>query len=413
MGGFISKAQVENLFNERGQPTSQQVGKLAEVSYDVGLLRPVIQNDGRVYCYLRTGKPKTGKDGGIIRNAKGHPIPERQWVPAERLVNRGLLSTLAINAALPYQAWQRIDTSILTATRKRLQAWTDLAGANTYGGFDGMGVTGLIRDTMTDAGGARVDMDTLSNDLNDAPLFTPDILPLPVIHAGFQLSERRLAVSRNTGMPLDTTMATQAGERCAETLEDMTIGVTDFSGVTISNTTTFDTNAIYGYRNHPDVITKTDVTASSSFVAETFLTDVIAMIELARAQNYFGPFVLYYSTSWDQYMNYDYWVFETSGGAAPTKTVRQRVMELTQISRMQMLDRYSSTDELLLVGLGDDSIRAVDGMDWTTVQWEENGGARLVYRVMGIKVPEIRSRFIGTSVTASARKAPIVKGTTS
>lgn len=399
--GFIDKAEVDFITN--GQPDGAVADRLAQVNYDAGLLRPMVMDDGKKYCWVANGRMTTNK--------QGKSVPTRDAIPITRLINSGMIPATFNASALPYQAWQAIDKAVIRATRERLNAWNDLVAANLYSGFNGMAVTGLIKDTMTDPGDAKVDLDTLSDDLSDAPLYTPDILPLPIIHAGFQLSQRRLAVSRNTGTPLDTTMAEACGRRCAETLEKMTIGVTDFSGLTIGGSD-FTNKGIYGFRTQPDRITKTDVTASGSFVASTFVDEIIAMKELARAQRYYGPFVLYYSTSWDQYLARDYYATVTAAGVvAPTKTVLERVTQIAGITRVQMLDLFSNTDELLLVQMNSDTVRAVDGMDWTTVQWEEHGGAKIVFRVMGIKVPDLRSQYSGTSTTS--RTSGIVHGTTS
>jgi len=341
-------------------------------------------------------------------------VPVREAIPIPRLINSGMVPPTFNASALPYQAWQTVDRAVIRASRDRLIAWADLAAANTFGGFNGMATTGLIKDTVTDAGDAKVDMDTMSNDLNDAPLVTSDILPLPITHAGFTLSQRRLAVSRNTGMPLDTTMAEQAGRRVAETIEKMTIGITDYSGLTIGGSSTFTNRGIYGFRTQPDRITKTDVTASASFVPSTFLSEVLAMKELARAQKFFGPFNLYYSTTWDQYLDRDYYMQSSAVGITDvSKTVRQRIEMINGINKIQMLDFFTSTDELVLVQMTSDTVRAVDGMDFTTVQWEDQGSARISFRVMAIKVPDLRSQYIGTDTTEADRKCGVVHGTTS
>jgi len=411
--GFVDRVELDFITN--GRPEGAVGQHLSEVNFYPGFLRPVIMDDGKKYCLIANGRTKQAKndDGSLVKNSDGTAkmVADREPIPLQRLINNGLCPPTFNASALPYQAWQRIDSAVMRASRQRLSAWNDLVAANVYGGFNGMAVTGLIKDTMTDPGDAKVDMDTLSNDLSDSPLFTPDIVPLPIIHAGFELSQRRLAVSRNSGMPLDTSQAEACGRRCAETLEKITIGYTDFSSLVIGSSTDFTNRGIYGFRTQPDRITKTDVTASGSFSAETFVQQVIAMKELARAQNFFGPFALYYSTTWDQYLARDYYVITTSGAAAPTMTVLQRVEQISGIQRVAMLDFFTNTDELLLVQMTSDTVRAIDGMDWTTVQWEEQGGARIIFRVMGIKVPDLRSQYVGTST--SSRKCGIVHGTTS
>jgi len=411
MAGFVDLVEVDLIVNGRPEgrvATSMMNGQYeteARVGFDYGLLRPVVEGDGKKYLIVNTGRKD--KEGKVVR----------KHVPLQTFINNGMVPFTFNASALPYQAWQRIDAAVLKASRDRLNAWNDLAAANTYGGFDGMAITGLLKDTMTDFGDAKVDMETLTDDMSDSGLYQPDILPLPIIHAGVVLPQRRLATSRNAGTPLDTTSIEQCGTRCSETLEKMTIGITDFSGVKIAQSQqvasadVFTNQGIYGFRTQGDRITKTDVTASASFVAETFLNEVLAMIELARAQKIHGPFVLYYSTAWDQYLDRDYFVYKTSGGAAPSQTVRQRVTQIEKIQRVAMLDMFTSSDELLLVQMTSETVRAVNGMEFVTVQWTEDGGAKIMLRVMGIKVPDLRSQYVGTST--SSRKCGIVHGTTS
>ncbi len=422
MAGFIEQAEVDLIINGQGH------GSLAEgvaggrfavedrVGFDPGILRPVIQTDGRKYCKIKTGhtvRNTKGKQDYVENRAEGEQVPESKYVPLQTLINNGVVPQTFNSSALTHDTWQKIDRVVLKASRERLDAWNDLATANTFGGFDGMAITALIKDTMTDPGDAKVDMDTLSDDFNDAPIFTPDILPLPIIHAGATISQRRMAQSRNGGLPLDTTMLESSGRRVAETLEKMTIGVDDFSGLVIGNDTTYTNNGIYGFRTQPDRIEKTDITASASFVAETFVKEIIAMIELARAQNFFGPFVLYYSTSWDQYLARDYYVFADTGYAAsPTMTVLQRVEQIRKIQRVASLDLFSNTDELLLVQMTSETVRAVNGMEFTPVMWTKDGGAQTMLRVMGIKVPDLKSQYIGQSTTVTDRVCGIVHGTT-
>ena len=421
MAGFIDQAEIDLVTNGVGQGEIAQdiaSGRFTvenKVGFDPGLLRPVIQTDGKKYCRVKTGRSvpnKKGNNSYVANKADGIMIPESRYIPLQTLINNGTVPFTYNASALTYEAWQRIDTAVLKASRSRLNAWNDLASTNTYGGFDGMSVTGLIRDTMTDPGDAKVDMDTISDDFSDHPLHNPDILPLPIIHAGSTISQRRLAMSRNGGMPLDTTLVEASGRRCAETLEKMTIGVIDYSGLAIGDDTTFGNNGIYGYRTQPDRVTKTDITASASFVPSTFVDEVIVMVELARAQNFYGPFVLYYSNSWNQYMGQDYYRQVTAAGITDVSiTIKERLEKIPEISRVAALDLFTSTDELLLVQMTSETVRAVNGMEFTPIQWTKDGGAQTMLRVMGIKVPDLRSQYVGTST--SIRKCGIVHGTTS
>ena len=92
------------------------------------------------------------------KNEEGKEVPEREAIPMDRLVSNGLVPPAFNASALPYLAWQQIDRAVIQATRDRLAAWNDLVAANTYSGFNGMAVTGLVKDSMTDPGDAKVDM---------------------------------------------------------------------------------------------------------------------------------------------------------------------------------------------------------------------------------------------------------------
>ncbi len=427
MSGFIDQAQVDLIVNGQGRGeiaqgiTGGQFTLEHRVGFDPGILRPVIQNDGNRYCLIKTGRTVANKPGeaGYVANKKnGEQVPESRYIPLQTLINNGTIPFTFNTSALEHDTWQRIDRAVIRASRNRLNAWNDLAAANTYGGFDGMSITGLIKDTMTDPGSAKVDMETLSDDFSDHPLFTPDILPLPIIHAGASISQRRLAQSRNGGLPLDTTLIEAAGRRCSETLEKMTIGIEDFSTLTIGATEVpaFSNTGIYGFLTHPDNMGSIP-TAPGSFDPATLLSDVLAMIELMRAQNFFGPFVLYYGTAWDQHMSKDYYVsIETANGtgmAAPTQTMLQRLNQIQSISRIAMLDNLTGStynDRLILVQMTSETVRAVNGMEFTTVQWTKDGGSQTMLRVLGIKVPDLRSQFVGTSTTVADRVCAVVDG---
>lgn len=425
MAGFIDQAEVDFITNGVGEGalamdmTSGRYSLEPTVGFDPGIIRPVIQSDGKKYCRIKSGRMVTNKKGDtsyLPAKPEGAQVSESKYIPLQRLINNGTVPFTFNVSALPYLTWQLIDRAVLRASRDRLNAWNDLAAANTFSGFDGMAITGLIRDTMTDPGDAKVDMDTLSDDMNDHPLIATDILPLPIIHAGASISQRRLAQSRNGGIPLDTTLIEASGRRVAETLEKMTIGITDFSSTVAgqSQVPAFSNKGIYGFRTQPDRMTKVDVTVSASFVAETFVNEVREMVELARAQKFYGPFVLYYSTSWNQHMSKDYVVGTSAQGYTTVNmTVRKRVEMENEISRVAMLDMFTSTDELLLVQMTSETVRAVVGMEFITVQWSKDGGAETRLRVLGIKVPDLRSQFVGQSTTVADRVCGIVHGTTS
>lgn len=406
MLGYIDPTQVEFITN--GRPGGEITQGMARVGYDPGLMRPWYDGDGTRYVDVLTGKM-------VFNEKTKREEPERDVVPLQNFINNGMIPPVFNASALPHDAWKRIDRAVIKASRERMRAWADIAAANTYGGFDAMGVTALIRDTMTDPGQATVSMSPSDEGQGDAPLFTPDILPLPFTHSGFHLDGRQMTQSRNSGMPLDTTLAEACSRRVSEAIEKMTIGITDLSGMKMGSSSDYTNRGIYGFVTHPDRITKTDLTATSGWTdgssAQTMVSEIIAAVQLARNQNFNGPYVLYHSTNLAEYLDKDYYTLTTSGAAAPSKTVRDRLLMLEGITAVRQLDFLSTTDVFVLVQMTSDTVRAVNGMDIRTVQWPEKGGLQVNFKVMACHVPDIRSQYIGDST--SSRKAGIVHITTS
>lgn len=388
---------------------SGEVGEgLQSVRFDPGLLRPYFNERGQKCAAVATGR--------MVTNAQGRQVPERQEMTINELRNMGVDSPVFNATALRKEEWLMLDTAVHRAARLRLRAWADLAGANTFGGFNGMSKMVLEYETMSDPSEAMVDMDGLGEGRNDAPVFQLEGLPLPITHSGFWFSQRKLAISRNTGTPLDSVMAEAAGRRVAEMVEKTTIGVE--TGVTYGGNSTQvggygRTSQVYGYTNFSARLTKTNVTAPTAggYTPANTLSDVLAMRQQLYSNKFYGPFMLYHSNDWDTYLDNDYYVTITSGAVAPVKTLRQRLREIEGITDVRRLDYLASSATafsaapdyitsanaftLILVQMTPDVVRAVNGMDLTVVQWESQGGMRLNFKVMCIWVPQLAADYYG------------------
>jgi hypothetical protein len=322
------------------------------------------------------------------------PIYENHLIA--NLRSRGIDSPVFNATTLVKDQWKMIDQVVTKESRKRLSAWADLAAANTYGGFNGMSKTILETDAMSDPGEAMVDMDALTEGRNDTPLYARNGLPLCITHSDFYVSLRELEVSRTSGSPLDLTKAESAGRRVAETVEKTVIGTE--TGLTYGDSTDYArTSQVYGYTNFPSRNTKTDLTAptAAGWTPETTLNEVLTMRQLLYGDNFTGPYVLYVSSDWDQYLDGDYYAKATSGMVAPTQTLRQRLEAIKGITAVKTLDFFTDTFSMVMIQMTSDVARAVLGMDITTMQWESMGGLRINFKVMCIMVPQIRSTYSG------------------
>lgn len=354
--------------------------------FDPGLLRPYIDQNGQKCVTINTGRSKFNKEAN-----RYEPIFEQ--VRIRDLIANDVESPVFNATSLRKDEWISLDTVVIREARKRLRAWSDLSAANSYGGFNGMSKMVLEHETMSDPGEAKVDMDGLAEGRTDSPLFQLEGLPLPITHADFWFSKRRLSISRNSGSPLDTAMGEAAGRRVAETIEKTLIGVQ--TGVTYGASGDYSqTSKVYGYTNYPDRITKSDLTAPTGTNGATVYSEFLAMRELLYAQNFYGPFMVYTSSNWDQYLDQLYSTSEPSAG-----TLREMLLKIDGIRDIRRLDYLpaasGATFQVVFVQMTSDVARAVNGMDITTVQWESKGGMQLNFKVMAIMVPQIRSTFSG------------------
>lgn len=355
--------------------------QLAGCHFDPGLMRPYLDDNGVRCCTVNTGQ--------FAVNQQGVLAPVYEKVRVKDLMDNGINLPVYNATTLRKDEWLQIDRVVLRAARQRLRAWADLAAANTYGGFNGMSKMLLEHETMSDPGEAIVDMDGLTEGRRDAPRFQLEGLPLPITHSSFWFSSRRLATSRNTGTPLDTTMAEASARRIGETLEQTLIGTQ--TGMTYGNAADYGrTPTVYGYTNFTPRITLSTMTAPDGTNGPAVLTSWLALRDLLYDANFYGPFMAYTSTDYDQYLDNLFSTTEPSAG-----TLRSRLLQIDGISGIRRLDYLTSTFTVILVQMTPDVARAVNGMDITTVQWESKGGMQMNFRIYTIQVPQLRADFNG------------------
>lgn len=348
--------------------------QLSQYRYEPGMMRPYINNRNERVVSIVTNRDEAGK-------------PIRSEIPVGEFLNRGIHVN---TATLLRDEWARLDGVVTRVSRERLKAWAELSAAVPYGGFDGMANPFIEYETMDDPLEAFVDMEAMTEGRNDAPKFGLQGMPLPITHADYWISKRRLLRSRSGRMPLSTVMAEAATRRVAERIEDTLIGVS--TGVVMSpagaNAYT-NPSAVYGYLSIPQRLTKSDMTrpTAGGYTPKKTVDELIVARELMVAAGFYGPYVVYYSTDWDQYMDTDY--SSTYAG----ETLRSRLAKIGGITRISRLDRLRSSTypfRMIMVQMTSDVIQAIDGMRMTMLQWDSLGGLRINFKVMAIQAPLIR-----------------------
>lgn len=348
-----------------GQAHGSVASRLIASGGDVGMFRPYIDSKGR-HCVTvmntATGKPEKQ----ILQNA---------------------------NATLRHEDWRLFDQQVQKAARQRLRLVADMrSNGMQFVIGNGLAKTVFSTERMTDPGEATISMDGMRRGKGDRPEFDIVNLPLPIIHSDFSFSARQVMVSRNSNTPLDTSMAEAASRRVAEAVEKLalgTYGAYSFAGASIYGLTTFPSRLT-------KVLTNPTLTA---WIPKTTLNEVLAMKQQSIAALNFGPWVLYCSTSWDQYLDNDYIL---TGGNVATQTLRERLKRIDGITDVRSLDSLSGY-QMILVQQTSDTFREIVGLDFTTLQWETQGGMEINYKVMAIMVPQPRADING--------KCGIVHGT--
>jgi hypothetical protein len=330
---------------------------------DIGSMKPWISKNGQAYISIYTG--------GDPRDPKNY---------------RNVPQT---NATLRRDEWKQLDDAILKISETRLGGVQDLIDKGlTYALGNAMGTTILEWHDVSDALEAELTMDGVNRSLGDRPNFQFNYLPIPIIHADYEINTRVLASSRSLGNPLDTTMAERAARKVNVKLEQMLFTNTSYS---YGEKDDRARNTIYSYINHPD---RNTVTLSdygnwddSSVTSRLVYNSVRAMKQSSIDAKHYGPWMMYIPTNYESVLDDDY---EDTGQTATNRTVRERLLQINNILGIKVIDTLPD-DNVLLVQMTSDVVRLVRGLGLQTVEWTTEGKFVHKYKVITIQVPQIRS----------------------
>lgn len=344
--------ELEFVLNGVGQGPIGR--RLMRSGWDPGALRPVLTDNGQAaYLTLNRFNPATGRMEQYNR------------------------PTTNANATLRKDEWILLDRTVTQAAKARLQAWTDLRRLSPRNIPNGMGVTAIQYQAISDITPATVSMDGLRKSERDRPVLDLRNFPLPIIHKDWSFPLREIATSQNRGEGIDVTTGFMAGRKVGEEIEKILLGVN--TGITYGGGT------VYGYTNFPDRITYslTDPT-EVGWSPRVTLQDMLAMKAASQNKFYYGPWMVYCSPNWDAVMDDD---FSATKGDL---TLRERIGKIKGLNEPQTLD-YLTGYTILLVQMDPMVAQAIVGMDVTTLQWQEDGGMEELFKTMAIMAPLLRS----------------------
>ena len=347
-----------DLITANGEGTGEVASQLLSGGrIDPGRMRPWVDGRGRSFITVHTG---------------GDPAKKENWKSLP----------ISNNATLRRDEWKHLDEAVIRVARERLRGVEDLRTRGLTYNLNGMASTVLEYHDVSEALETTISMDGVTRGQNDRVKFTPNYIPLPIIHVDYEINARVLNVSRTLGQPLDTTMAEQASRRISEELEKMLF--TD-------STYAYGNGTIYSYVNHPNRNKISGLTAwdASAKTAAGIRDDVLEMKQASIDAKHFGPWILYIPTKYETVLDEDY--DNTRGN-----TLRQRLLAIDGIAEIKVIDHLPNNN-LLLVEMTSEVVRWINGMNVQNVQWSQEGGMINKFKVMTIQLPQIRADQQGQS----------------
>jgi len=297
---------------------------------------------------------------------------------AQRLAASDLnVNSLRTNALLRQDDWKALDKAVQDVAQKRYVGVADLLGRGQRLTIpNGLSKMILESENVSDMRDAELNMSGVTRGQNDTVNYEVVGVPLPLTHKDYELDIRRLAASRNSGTPLDSTQARLATKKVTNYGEALL-----FNG---SSSFTYADYVIYGYLDFPSINSRSMGTDWASDTGANILTDVLAAKQLSITAMHFGPWFMYLPTNFDTTMDQDY---STAKGS---NTVGERILAVTGLEQLKVADVLTASN-VVMVQMDSDVVRMVEGLPLTNVEWDQQGGMIQNMKIMTIMVPEIRA----------------------
>lgn len=356
MSGLTARSDSGYL---HGEPYGEIAQVLAQNENDPNMLRPWRDPQTRK-CYVTRV---------IGQKRNGDPITKDYRIRDPKIVNNA--------STLQPRGWIQLDDAVQEGALEETRLWADLASKSSMTIPDAMGTTILQTQKMSSYGSAEMSMDPIRQGQRDRPVFTTEDLPIPFIHADFFWTARDLAVSKRGAMPLDRSGPRAAGRAIMRYLEQLVLGVLPVY--------TWGGASIYGYLNYPSRLTTTmTIPTGAGWTPDDTLNEFLGVMSTFRLLYRRGPFMVYNSPLWAQYLDRDFSAAYKGG------SLRNRLREIPEVADIKTSE-FMSGYRMVFVQMTDDSARAIIGMRLQTARWVEQGGMAHFYKAYCCYVPQLRT----------------------
>lgn len=340
---------------------------------------------------MKTNKYKlfTNKEGASVEDSAGLNVNVNEMRPffengdksqSYIVTNEGKKIKINTPSSLQYDEWKDIDDAVRQVATDRLSGITDLIGRGLVHNLGSVGQVVSLWDKESDMTPAEANMTGESSSEGDNINFEFDQVAVPVISKNFKLNWRTLEASRKTGEALDTRSIRTATRLVAEKSEDML-----FNGI---SSISVNGAGVYGYTNHPNrntVDMATQWTAVTDY--QDIVDDVQAMLAAARADNHFGPFVMYIPGEYEGVLDEDF-------KANSDKTVRQRLLQLSGLADIRVSDRLANHN-VILVQMTSEVVDLAMAQGIIPLEWSTDGGMTRQHKVLAVWAPRIKPDYDG------------------
>lgn len=263
---------------------------------------------------------------------------------------------------LPEDAQRVVDEAVRTVGRNRLVIVEDLIAEGLTRPLDNwLSVLELGWDDVNDVGHATRSMHFDVRGERMVQDIARRVIPVFGTWCDFEFDYRTLAAADRVNYPIDTSHAEQATRRVNEALEDQAINGLGFNvngnsapGLLTNPVNTF----VYGSNEAWD---------ASGHDGQDIIDDVKGMVDLAQADDFYGPYNLYVPTLYGQKLSDD---FKANGSL----TIRRRLEELEYGGRglqIRVADRLPA-NRTVLVQMTSDVIDVIIGQQPQTLSWRSS-----------------------------------------
>jgi len=299
-----------------------------------------------------------------------------QYRPVKSSINMG---------ALPKGAWEKIDDTIERVAKDELMAIGDLNKAPGVAvNFDGMSASSYTLYRASSMSSAHVAMSPDTRGESDVLDFDSISVPLPVTVKDFWVNTKQVSMATAQGVSLAAYATEEATYRVSYELEE-TLFNGSFTGVG---------STLYGYTTFPSRQTYTIPVSWSTQDPELIFVDVNKMVNKSMTADHYGPWILYIPWEYSSRLNEDYTV-----GAVPYPTgvtIHDRLMKIPNLQSIEV-SKHVTNDNIVLVEMSQRTVRLLNGIGMTAVDWEPPGSPNWNhnFKVITMAVPMLIADYNG------------------